>query len=534
MPKLTRSRSKSCRYNPLSATTRQESMEMDPLQVTHRDLNQWLEVDFPNSSSTTLSTASLGSTQMDLSISKEPSQVSSMSVETTPLPLLPPPSMDMIAETTETESVAYDSDVTLEDGLFVDNSDDTNKLNRFILTFFPTNNEVKWLKPETYFPNAKDLFEIWVGQFEICPTTSRLHAHIYVESVYSRRMRFNTFHRTMRRFHERVQVKNAKRASKKQRQCAINYVMDRRKRQPDSEPFSWTCNKFICAYDKSFERKKKDREGQEVETQRTWIESKPRWWSWDQILHESSESKALLCKCSWGERYHKGRYAEDKARTIREVVILYGAGGTGKTTMAHAWDAQENEDPKERYYRRNPDDGVFWGGGRSAYKGQRIVHYEEFTGQETFSRLKEVCDIGKQGPPVNVKNGGGQLNHEIVVFTSNVHPGGWFRKMWTEDPKQFHPFWRRVSKILFFPAHRADSTLNIPDEENLPYFIDQTQEWKDFAGCYDQCKDHASIHWPLKDEVEPTAMSGTFNLKQASVEHPLLRYSRTGVDPTKY
>lgn len=135
-----------------------------------------------------------------------------------------------------------------------------------------------------------------------------------------------------------------------------------------------------------------------IENQRKHIESKPKHWTWDQILHEDDFSKTLLCTCSWGKKYHEGRHAEIARRTINNVIIMYGAGGTGKTTLAHSWDVRDDEDKQERYYRRNPDDGHFWGGGRSAYKGQRIIHLEEFCGQEQLSRLKELCDIGKEGP----------------------------------------------------------------------------------------------------------------------------------------
>jgi uncharacterized protein YecT (DUF1311 family) len=439
---------------------------------------------------------------------------------------------------TDEEEISQDPEdalPSLDQGLFKEMAGNNTKLSRFILTFFPNDGipDPKWLNPDTYFPYPTKLFDIWTGQYELCPSTKKLHAHVYVECKITQRLRFLAFTKVLRRFHDTVSIQSAKRASKKQRQCAINYVVDERKRAPDTEVFLWTHNKIACRFDEAYEKKKKaSRTDDLVEQQRAWIESRPRHWSWDQIVHESDESKALFCKCAWGNNYHKGRYAEDKPRTIQNVVILYGAGGTGKSTMAHGWDTKEDEDTQERYYRRNIEDGPFWGGGRSAYKGQRVVHYEEFSGQEAFSRLKEVCDIGKQGPPINIKNGGGQLNHDTVVFTSNVHPGGWFRNLWDKDPKQFHPFWRRVTKILFYPSHKPDGSLNTPDEENLPYFIDQTEEWKEFAGDYNQCTEHASIHWPLKDVTETDAFTrGFVQGKTGIIEPPFFQYCKSGVDP---
>jgi len=404
------------------------------------------------------------------------------------------------------------------------------KLNRFILTFFPPTKDPTWLHPTSYFANADNMFQCWTGQFEICPTSGSLHAHIYVECLKRNRPRFNTINNKMREFFPCVQIKSAKKSSKKQRQCAINYCVMDSKRAPDTEIYIWDGTKFPIAFDATFQPVAKRGKGEDDEEKRVWIESKPRFWTWEQIVHENDESKKLLFSCSWGKAYHNGRHAEDKRRDIQNVVILYGAGGTGKTTMAHAWDAKEGEFAQERYYRRNPDDGSFWGGGRTAYKGQRIIHYEEFTGQEAFSRLKEVCDIGKPGPSVNIKNGGAVLNHETVLFTSNVHPAGWFNKHWEADPKQFHPFWRRVTGVYFYPAHRPDGELAIPDENNEPYFIDQTAEWKEFVGDYGKCKEHAGVHWPLREEPEPQSM--LLNLPQRySNEPPLYQYCRTGVAP---
>lgn len=200
-----------------------------------------------------------------------------------------------------------------------------------------------------------------------------------------------------------------------------------------------------------------------------------------------------------GQKYHEGRHAETARRLIQNVIIMYGAGGTGKTTLAHSWDIQDGEANMERYYRRNPDDGHFWGGGRTAYKGQRIIHLEEFCGQEQLSRVKELCDLGKEGPPVNIKQGGTLLNHDTIIFTSNHHPAAWFRRAWEQDPKQFHPFWRRITQVWFFPAHREDGTANIPSHESPPFYIDQTDVWKQLNGDYAACQDMADEFWPLKD-----------------------------------
>lgn len=437
----------------------------------------------------------------------------------------------------EMESQPKENDLLDDENMFTSNNrkDGNNKLNRFICTFFPPNYDRKWLEPETYFPNPKSKFDLWCGQFELCPTTQKLHVHLYIECNHKNRMRFNVFHRTMRKVFARVQLRLSKRATKKQRQSAINYCVDVQKRLPQTECFLWSHNKHEVAFDPTCVQDKKESKKDKAEMQeeqRQWIESKPRYWTWDQIVHESEESKTLLFSCPGGEKYHKGRHAADPRRTIQNVIILYGAGGTGKTTEALAWGEKDEPIPELRYYRRNLSDGEFWGGGRTSYKGQRVIHYEEFTGQEAFSRLKEVCDIGKQGPPVNVKNGGTILNHETVIFTSNVHPAGWFHRLWDQDPKQWMPFERRITQVRFYPSHRPDGSLNSPDKENPPFFIDQTEDFRKFVGDYGQAKEHAELHWPLKVEPEPQAQVFVPGRSRSEVtEPPIHQYCKTGVDP---
>lgn len=423
------------------------------------------------------------------------------------------------------------SQSSLFDNLSFDNdvssvlSDVTNVVNprewisACIVTLFPPDQNKRWLLPSTYFDETNMIGLVhWCGQFELATTSGILHIHLYMEwsSAYRKRFPFlSELFRNVVGKHPNIQ--RTKRLTLKSRQSAVNYCL-----KPDSfiggddNRYIWEHNKRPLVFDlKHYENRKaptKKKSKEELtEEQRNHIESKPRHWTWDQILHEDSVSKTLLCTCSWGSKYHAGRHAEIQDRLISNVVVLYGAGGTGKTTLAQNWDLLEEESQQERYYRRNPEDGAFWGGGRTCYKGQRIIHLEEFCGQEPLSRIKEVCDIGKQGPNVNVKNGGATLNHDTVLFTSNHHPAAWYRNVWTKDPKQFHPFWRRVTQIWFFPSHRPDGTLNIPNDTVLPFYIDQTDEWKSLQGDYQACQDHASEFWPLKEEENYGASAPGFN-----------------------
>lgn len=407
-------------------------------------------------------------------------------------------------------SVHLDDDEVSELTGFVTSTsqDESNKLLRFICTIFPASTDPKWLIPETYFDDCDKKFQVWCGQFEVCPDTDTIHAHLYIETLRGSNIRFKQFRKVM---HQKIgrgcNIKPAKRASKDQRQGGTNYVLADDKRAPDTMAYIWPGAKVKVDFDQShYDNRRRKRNGkskdEKVEEQVAWIESKPKYWTWDQIVHECEESKLLFATCSWGNKYHSGRHAETPRRQIQNVIIMYGAGGTGKTTFAHKWGVQEDEDFHERYYRRNPDDGNFWGGGRTAYKGQRVIHMEEFCGQEPFHRVKEICDIGKEGPSVNIKQSGIELNHDTVIFTSNSHPAAWYRHLWSKEAKQFHPFWRRITQVWFFPAKRPDGTDNVPDENNPPYYIDQSEDWFNMKGDYDACVVHSSTHWPLPDSVD--------------------------------
>lgn len=372
-----------------------------------------------------------------------------------------------------------------------------NKVGRFIFTAFPPDTNPKYLEPQTYFETNR--IAVWCGQFEECPDTETLHLHIYCEFINSKKLRFNSIRQAIEKATGKTgNVQLAKKCSRSQRQGAVNYVLKDSGRMFGTERYIWQGAKVAVNFDPSFNKEKK-KQVTEKDKQVEYIESKPKHWTWDMIVHESKESKLLLASCSWGAKFHAGRAAENPRRTIQNVVVFYGAGGTGKTTIAQKWDSKPDEDFHERYYKRNPDDGKFWGGGRTAYRGQRIIHLEEFCGQETAANFKEICDVDKHGPSVNIKNGGTELNHDTVIITSNHHPAGWYKRLCHDDNKQWNPICRRITKVWFFPEFRPDGSPNIPDQDNPSYSIDQTDDFLGFAKDYNLAIRHAEEHWPLPD-----------------------------------
>lgn len=434
----------------------------------------------------------------------------------------PPTSVLDMADDMDDNTLPTTIDVSIDDelpeGFHTSNGNGTNKIGSCIVTIFPPTDEKKWLLPNTYFSNTS-IIANWLGQFEIAPDTQELHAHIFMQFHNALRPRFTTIREAFSNaIGKGCQIDLGKKNTKNSRDCAVNYCLKPATRLPGADAqFIWPHNKDKLAFnqalwDKRSPKKNKPSKEDKAEERRVWIESKPKYWSWDQIVHENEESKALFFGDNAGKAYHAGRHAETPRRTIDNVIIMYGAGGTGKTTLAKKWAVRDGEDFQERYYRRNPDDGAFWGGGRVAYQGQRVIHLEEFCGQEAFYRFKEICDIGAGGPNVNVKNGGVQLNHDTVIITSNHHPAAFYRNVWDKDAKQFHPFWRRISQVWFFPSHKPDGSMNMPETDDAYYYIDQTEDWKNMMGDYTNACNHASEHWPLKDIDIGGGMSPNFNL----------------------
>ncbi|UNI72593.1 MAG: replication associated protein [Avonheates virus Gas_1078] len=435
-----------------------------------------------------------------------------------------------------TPTVVTDGVNELEDVLHSSVNGDA-RIGSCIVTIFPPFFDKNLLLPELWFPDAQSKLQQWCGQYELGSEDGKLHAHIFMKFEHKGRPRFDELRKLIPKVtHCTGNIQVTKSRTKVSIQCAINYCMKEDTRHPDCSPFIW---KDTCAFDQAVWDKRGKKVPKKSETEKIvdYINTKPTHWKWDQIVHENLESQYMLASCSWGKRHHEGRVATDERRVIKDVIIMYGAGGTGKTTLAQSWDKKEDEPDGVRYYKRNTDDGDFWGGGRTAYNGQRQIHYEEFTGNEKFGNFKQVTDLKKHGQPVNVKNGGRDLNHDTVLITSNTHPVGWYHSKCSKDHKQFHPFWRRVTQVWFFPATRPDGSWNRPDDENPPYYIDQTDEWLAFDGDFESAVAHAESHWPLPEEIlaptteGPVAAGFTLPESRKRDGDEFAEYCRTGKYP---
>ena len=71
---------------------------------------------------------------------------------------------------------------------------------------------------------------------------------------------------------------------------------------------------------------------------------------------------------------------------------------------------------------------------------------------------------------------------------------------------EFVPFWRRITKLWFFPPKKPDGTNNYPSPENPPYYIDQTEDWKKMEGDLIKAKHHGNTVWPEEKQGHPLEM----------------------------
>lgn len=398
----------------------------------------------------------------------------------------------------------------ISDLLASDITDKRKLVRSGLLTIHPPSAHPQWLQPETWFPDCDSILDIWCAKFEKGLETENLHIHIYFKLKHNKPIRFQILQKWITK-HQGIDGFNFKpqrAVTKNSVQCVVNYVLKPETSVLGCEPYIWNAS---CAFDQKVYDQRHKGNGKK---QKIIDHIMARDWtlSWASLVHESDESRLLLADCGWGKRFQEDRRAAQPRRKIENVVILYGAAGTGKTTMAMEWDSKPDESTKARYYRRSCDED-FWGGGATAYSGQRVIHYDEFGGQEKYSSLKEITSVGLPGPPVKVKGSGTDLNHDTVVFTSNVHPAGWYKGVWAKDPHQFKPFQRRVTKVLFFPANRPDGTENDPSNGGGYHFIDQTAEWASFGDNLELAIEHAESCWPLPAHDDGDgAFTSDFNL----------------------
>lgn len=119
-------------------------------------------------------------------------------------------------------------------------------------------------------------------------------------------------------------------------------------------------------------------------------------------------------------------------RQTPKVVVLYGPPGTGKS-----YGAREEDD----IYLKPP--GNFWLG----YAGEKTVIFDDFVGSEKYTDILRWCSEAPIMVPV--KGSHCPLLATTFIFTSNVHPGNW----WKRD--EINAFKRRITYAMHCPSRDA-------------------------------------------------------------------------------
>lgn len=142
-------------------------------------------------------------------------------------------------------------------------------------------------------------------------------------------------------------------------------------------------------------------------------------------------------------KYHKGfrelRSLVLPARSLDampEVVVLWGATGTGKTRDAYIkyW-------PDEPHYVWKPSNGSWWDG----YDGQRKIIIDEFRGQMMWCDLLGLLDRNEYRAPY--KGGFVQIQADKFVITSPMPPDMWYKKVHTDVFDRYPQLTRRLTEV---------------------------------------------------------------------------------------
>lgn len=120
----------------------------------------------------------------------------------------------------------------------------------------------------------------------------------------------------------------------------------------------------------------------------------------------------------------------------RQVILCYGAPGTGKSVYARSVDPTGE-------YAVFPVTKDMWFNGVT---GARVVVLDDFTGAFKLSLYLQVMDRFPQKVPI--KGGFEWWNPEVVIITTNIHPMDWWK--WEGRECQREAVGRRFTKLLFF------------------------------------------------------------------------------------
>jgi len=130
----------------------------------------------------------------------------------------------------------------------------------------------------------------------------------------------------------------------------------------------------------------------------------------------------------------------------REVILLFGSTGTGKTKWCH--------DNYPDLFEMPVADKLWMDG----YQGQQTVLIDEFTGQMPLNNLLKMLDphyIRKY----EIKGGFVWFNPTTILVTSNNHPSTWYK--YQDRKEQEAALRRRFSRIYHYRTFRGAKSIHI-------------------------------------------------------------------------
>nr|AXL64564.1 replication associated protein [Duck associated cyclovirus 1]AXL64566.1 replication associated protein [Duck associated cyclovirus 1] len=123
---------------------------------------------------------------------------------------------------------------------------------------------------------------------------------------------------------------------------------------------------------------------------------------------------------------------------VSEVLVFYGASGTGKSRRAAELCGSEST-----YYKPR---GKWWDG----YANQDNVIIDDFYGWLSFDEFLRIAD--RYPCRVEVKGGFAEFTSKRIIITSNQAPSQWWRGEWFKG-EQLKALTRRLDVVCFYSAH---------------------------------------------------------------------------------
>lgn len=122
----------------------------------------------------------------------------------------------------------------------------------------------------------------------------------------------------------------------------------------------------------------------------------------------------------------------------KEVIVIYGPSGTGKTSFVHRNHSEED------IYTLNFGDGTSGSLWFDGYNQENVLLLDDFYGQIRYNYLLRLLDV--YALRVQSKGSYIYVNFPIIYITSNTHPSDWYQGGAVDGTKD--SLMRRITKII--------------------------------------------------------------------------------------